>query len=135
MVGIKACLIPISTSSVTINTFSNLVKGILADLLRPTYASFTITPNVSYLKLSYTQQSTIVTWVMVVIVADLGPMYNSPITTNSFSRISRGEVSGLFRPISTYTIINSYIPPQVTIITTSVSPLFVIIITDITILF
>ena len=87
MVGIRAGLIPIYTSHIAINNFSNIVKVRVADLLIPTSTSCTITPTISYLKFMYTQQYTMVTWVMGVIVDGMGHISNSPITTNSLSYI------------------------------------------------
>ena len=135
MGGIRAGLRPISTSHITINTFSNTVKGIVSSLLRPTSTSCTITPTISYLKFVYTQQSTMVTWVMGGIVDGMGPISNSPITTNSFSYIVKVKVDGFFRPISTSTTIKSYVHPLFAIIITSISPPIVIIRTCITLLF
>ena len=75
-----------------------------------------------------------ITWAMLGIVAGLRSVSTSPITTNSFSYIARVKISGLFRPIYTYTIINSYIPRWVAIVVTSISPPIIVIITDITLL-
>ena len=131
MGGIRAGLIPISTSHITINTLSNIV----ADLLRPTSTSCIITPTIPSLKLMYNQKYTMVTWVMGGIVDGMGPISNSPITTNSFSYIVKVKVAGLFIPISTSTNINYYIHPRVAIIMTSIYPPIRIIRTYITLLF
>ena len=133
--GIGSVLIPISTSPITINTFYVIVKGRVADPLRPTSASCAITPTIFSFIYSYNQQSTMDTWVMGLIVAGLGHISTSPITTNSFSCIAGLKVAGLFIPISTSTRINSYIPPLDVIITTSISPPIIIIITDTTLIF
>ena len=136
MGGIRAGLRPISTSPITINNLPNIIKLIVSGLLRHTSTSCTITPTISSFKFIYTQQCTMFTWVIGGGGLDgMGPKSNSPITTNSFYHIAGGKLAGLFRPISTSTIINYYIPPQVSIITTSVYPPIIIIITDITILF
>ena len=103
-----------------------IVKVILDDLLIPTSMSCTITPTINYLifmktiinmtiNTRYTQQYTTVNWVMGGGVAGLGPISNSPITTNSFSNVSRGKVSGIFRPRSMSVIINSYISVNLTV--------------------
>ena len=136
----------ILTSSVIINSFSVILKVKVADTLRPNSTSYTITPTIASFvfinniihmarRTSYTQQSTMVNWVMGVIGAVLGPIYTSPITTNSLSHIVRGKLSGLFRPISTSDIINYYIPPWVSIIPAYIFPPISIIKTDITIVF
>ena len=136
MGGIRAGLVHIYTSPITINTWSIIVKGRVEDLLIPTSTSWTITPTISSFKFRYDQQYTMVPCVMGESVAGLGPISNSTITTNSFYRISRGKAAGIFRPTFTSTIINSYIPPQFTIFTTYISDTIIIIIrTDITLLF
>ena len=111
------------------------MKEIVVDILIPNSAAFTISPNIYYIKFRYTQQSTMFTWVMWGILSGMGPLSDSNTITNNFSRILRGKVADLFISRSTSTIINSYIPPIVTIIKTSVSPLLIIIITDLTLQF
>ena len=106
-----------------------------SDLSIATYfISYTTTLNIYSLVFRYSQLSTMITWAMLGIVAGLRSVSNSPITTNSFSYIARVKISGLFRPIYTYTIINSYIPRWVAIVVTSISPPIIVIITDITLL-
>ena len=87
----RAVLRPISTSPITMNTLSNIEQGIVSDILRPTSASFIITPTISYL---------------VGRVACMLPISNSPITSNSIFCILRGKLDGIFIPISMSTIIN-----------------------------
>ena len=135
MGGIRAGLISISTSPITINTLSVILKGKVAGLLRPTSTSCTIAPTILPFKFRYTQQSTMVTQVMGGRVAGMGPISASTITTNCFSRIARGKLYGILIPISTPTIINSYIPPRLSIIMTSISTSVIIIITGPTLLF
>ena len=80
-----AGLIPIFTSSITINTFSIVVKVIVVDILMPNFMSCAITPTITSLvfiftiihivrRTSFTQQSTMVKWVMVRRVGGLVPM-------------------------------------------------------------
>ena len=73
-----------------------------------------------------------VTWVMGGRVSDMGHKSTSPINIRSFFHIARGRVDVIFRTIFTSAIINTYITPLVTIITTSISPTFTIIETYIT---
>ena len=70
-----------------------------------------------------TKQSTMTTWVMGGRVAGMGPISNSPITTNSLFYITIGRVSVLFRHISTSAIIITSITPLVTTTTTDITPL------------
>ena len=65
-------------------------------------------------------------------MAGMEPISTYPITTNSFYNVARLNMAGIFRPISTTSIINSYITPKVTIITTYILPPITIITTDIT---
>ena len=145
MGGKEAGLIPIPTSNITINTVYITVKVIVKNILRNTYMYCTITPtitsfvsrnNIINMKRStrYTKQSNMVTWVTGGIVAGLGYISTSPITTNSFSNITRRKVPGIFRPISMSVTIKSYITPKFTIITTYISPPNNTITTDITLL-
>ena len=126
---------PKSTSTINITIFDIILKRRVADLLITTFNSFTITPTVSSLIFRYTQQYTMVTWVMGGRAAGLGHISTSPITTNSFSCIARGKMAGLFRPRSTSTTMKYYKSPQVSIIATSIYPPIIIIINDITLLF
>ena len=98
---------PISNSTITINTFSVIFKGRVSDLLIPTSASSVVAPTVtSYIVMKtiikttiinrYTQQSSMVTWVIGVIVDSLGHLSTSSININSFLHITRGSVSGVF---------------------------------------
>ena len=104
MVGKRADMRPIYTSTITINNFYKIVKVIVDYLFRPTSTSFTITPNISSLKFMYNEQSTMFTWVMGGRVAGMEHISNSPITTNSFSCILKGKVYDIFRPSYTSTI-------------------------------
>ena len=146
MGGVGSGLRPISTSTFTINTFYVIVKVIVADILRYNSTSFTITPtttsfifvnNIIHMarRTRYKQQYIMLTWFMGGQVAGLGHIHNSPITTKSFTHIARGKVTGLFIPKSTSAIINYYITPWFSIITTSIYPPTAIIKTDITLLF
>ena len=130
-------LITKTTSAITINIFSSIVKIIVDDLLRPSSTFCTINPIIYSLIFSYTQQSTMFTCFMWGIVAGLGPISTFPITNNSLYHIAGVKVAGIFRPRSTSTIINYYIPPQVFIIATSIYPtiIIIIIIMDIILLF
>ena len=92
MVGRRDVLRPISNSTITINTFSNIEQGRLAYPLRNNSMSWTITPTIYSLG---------------GIMAGLGHIYNYTIATNSFSYIVRRKVDVLFRPRSISTIINS----------------------------
>ena len=142
--GWGGCILrPISTSTTTINTLSVILIVTVADIVRPTYSSTIITPNItSYIFIKtitgailinrYMQQSKMVTWVMVGRSSGLGHISTSTITLNSFLHIAKGRMAGLFRPISTSAIIKNYITPLVTIITTSISSTVTIIVTDIT---
>ena len=76
------------------------MKGRVADILRPNSISCTVTPNINYLvfmntiikmeiSTRYSQQYTMVAWVVVVIVDGLGPISTSPISTNIFSNVVR----------------------------------------------
>ena len=107
MGGRGAGLIPLYTSPITINTFYVIVKGRADDLLTPTSTYFIINPTItSYIVIKtivnttriniYTQQSTMVTWVMGGRVAGMGPISTSPITINSFLYIASGIVDGIF---------------------------------------
>ena len=127
---------PKSNFTITIKIFYIIVKIIVADILRPNSNYFTNTPTIYSFIFSYNQQYTILAWVMVLRVSGLGHISISPITANSFSRITRGKVSSIFRHISKSIIINSYIPHIVTITTTYISPpIIIIIITNTTLLF
>ena len=143
--GIGAGLRPKSISPVNINNFSIVMKLRLADILRPTSMYCTMTHTITSFvfmntiihvsrRTRYMQHSTMVTWVMGWRVTGLGPVSTSSVTTNSFSYIARGKFSGLFRTISTYVVINSYILPKFSIIATSVFHPISIIKTDITLL-
>ena len=66
------------------------------------------------------------------IVADMGPISTYPITINAFFIILRGSVTGLLRPKSAPTNINTFTTPLVTIITTYILPLITIISNHIT---
>ena len=134
-----------STSTITIKTLSIIVKGTVADLLRLTFMYCTITPTFNYfifintiihmdIRTRYLKQSTVSIWVMGERVAGLGPISTSTITTDSFSHIVRGKVSGLYKHKSTFSIINSYTPTWFAIITTSISPPITVIKTDINLL-
>ena len=107
MVWIGSGPIPISTSHITIKTFSFIVKGRVADLLRLTSTSFTISPNINSLvfmktiinmnrSTRYILKSTMYTWVMVVRLSSLGPIYTSQITIKILSNVDRGKVAGFF---------------------------------------
>ena len=85
-------MIPKSTSPITINIFSIIVKIRVADLLRPNYTYFTINNNTSSLILRYVQQYTVVAWVMGGRVAGLVPISISTITLKSFYHIARGKL-------------------------------------------
>ena len=136
---------PISTSHISINTFSVLLKGRVDHLLRPTSTSFIVTPTITFfifmntiIKMArrnrYKQQYTIVTWVMGVIVAGLETISTSPVITNSLSNTARVKMAGIFRTRYTSAIINYYIIPQITIIDTSILAPITTITTDTTIL-
>ena len=70
MVGIKDGPRPRSTSLNSIKTFSNLEQGRVVDIFCPTCMSCTVIPTISYLGGR---------------VDGIGPISNSPITTNSVS--------------------------------------------------
>ena len=143
MVGRRDGMRPISTYTITINHLSIIVKLRVDDILINTYKSCTITHNITYFILMktissimistrYMQQYTMVTWVMGGRVDDTGYISTYQITNNSLSNVSRGKVDGLFRSISTSSIINYYITPQFTIIKTYILTPTTIITTDIT---
>ena len=86
---------PISTYPNDINTFYNIEQGRVVNLFSPTYMSCTITPTISY---------------SVVRMDGMGPISNSPITTNSISikrqqyttlTLVRGLIVAGRRPICT----------------------------------
>ena len=118
MGGMRAGLRHIHNYPITVNTFYDIVKGRVAYILRRTYTSCTITPTISYFKFVFSQQYTMVIWVIGVRVSSLGPISVSPITTNILSCIVRGKVAGIFIPLSMFTIIKYNIHPQVAIIAT-----------------
>ena len=122
---------PLSTLTITINTFYIMFKGRVADLLIHTSTSYIITDTITFYIFMkniinttriniYTQQSTMVTWVMVGRVAYLGPISTYPITINSLLYISRGRGTHIFRPRSMSSTINTSITPLVNTITTSI---------------
>ena len=109
------------------------VKVRVSNILGPTSTSSIITHTMTYyivtnkiidtmIIIIYTKQSTMVNWVMGGRVVGLGPISISPITTNILFHIERRRVDGIFRPISTSSIINTSITPIVTIIQTFISP-------------
>ena len=85
-------MIPKSTSSITINIFSTIVKIRVADLLRPNYTYFTINPTTSSFIFRYVQKYIMVTWVMGGRVSGLVPISISTITLKSFSCVARGKL-------------------------------------------
>ena len=119
----------LSTSLITISNLSIIFKGILDYLLRPTSRSSITPPTITYFTVMktiikttrsniYTQQSTMVTWVIGGRKSGLGTIFTYPITIKIFCNIVIGRVDGLFRSRFTSSIINTYIILLVTIITT-----------------
>ena len=134
-------MIPIPTFTITTNTLSIIVKGRVANILKSTSTSCTITSTITsfiFMKTIInmnrstrcTQQYIMVTWFMGGRVAGMGPISTSQITTNSLSNVVRGISDGIFRPISTSDIINFYITPQVATIATYILSSHKIITTD-----
>ena len=126
--GIRDGPRPISTPPTAVNTFSNIEQGVMVDIFRPTFKSWTITPTISYwgVRLSgmgpipnsliitnsiswKSQQYTILTLVIGVTVAGMRPISTSPFNTKSCPPIARGRVAGLLWNISTPINISSVI--------------------------
>ena len=107
MVGRGDDLGHISTSPITINTLSVIMKVLVADILIPnsTYSIITSTTT-SYIFTKiiidttiinrYIQQYAMVAWVMGGRLAGLGPVSTSLITINGFFHIEREKVAGIF---------------------------------------
>ena len=114
MGGKRDCPRPISTSTNTITTLSNIEQGRVVDLFGPTSISCTVTPTIYYsggilaglgpiLKYPITtnsiymksQQSTTFTLVMGEIVVGLRPISTSPFNKKYCLLIDRGIVAGL----------------------------------------
>ena len=123
---------PRSSSPMTINNSFVIVKLIVANLLRTTSASFTITPTITYYIAihtiinttrinRYTQQYITVTWAVGGRVADMGPISTFTTTINSFLHIAIGIVAVIIRPRSKSIIIHISITPIVTAVLKSIS--------------